>query len=85
MYLHAHTAQTKKGQKCEKRSKKAENSPAHPLARAKKEFIALIIKTKITKIYDFEVSVIKIFFQNEKKIRIIILKNSPKFKKIKFE
>ena len=32
-----------KGQKWEKRSKKARNSLRHPLARAKKEFIALII------------------------------------------
>ncbi len=40
----------KKGQKWEKRSKKAKNSPAHPLARAKKEFIALQIKIEINKI-----------------------------------
>ena len=40
----------KKGQKWEKRSKKAKNSLGHPLARAKKEFIALIIKIEINKI-----------------------------------
>ncbi len=56
----------KKGQKWEKRSKKAKNSPAHPLAQAKKEFIALIIKIEINKIHYFEVSVIKSFFQKEK-------------------
>ncbi len=39
-----------KGQKWEKRSKKAKNSLGHPLARAKKEFIALLIKIKIKKI-----------------------------------
>ena len=56
----------KKGQKWEKRSKKAKNSLGHPLARAKKEFIALIIyKSKLIKYY-FEVSVIKNFFRKEK-------------------
>ena len=65
--MHAHTAQTKKkGQKWEKRSEKAKNSLGHPLARAKKEFIALIIKIKINKICYFEVSVIKIFFKLKK-------------------
>ena len=55
-----------KGQKWEKRSKEAKNSLGHPLARAKKEFIALILlKSKLIKYY-FEVSVIKNFFQNEK-------------------
>ena len=39
-----------KGQKREKRSKMAKNSLGHPLARAKKEFIALIIKIEINKI-----------------------------------
>ena len=39
-----------KGQKWEKRSKKAKNSLGHPLARAKKEFIALLIKIEINKI-----------------------------------
>ncbi len=78
-YLHAHSAQTKKVKKWKIRSKKAKNSPAHPLARAKKQFMALLIKkSKLIKYY-FEVSVIK-FFQNEKK-----RKNSLKFKKIKFE
>ena len=56
----------KKGQKWKKRSKKAKNSLGHPLARAKQEFIALILKIKINKICYFKVSVIKIFFQNEK-------------------
>ena len=40
----------KKGQKWEKRSKKAKNSLGHPLARAKKEFIALILNSEINKI-----------------------------------
>ncbi len=40
----------KKGQKWEKRSKKAKNSLAHPLVRAKKEFIALRVKIKINEI-----------------------------------
>ncbi len=62
--------------------KKAINNPTHPLARAKKEFIALILKIEINKICYFEVSVIKIFFQNEKKIKNKIIK-SPKFKKNK--
>ena len=39
-----------KGQKWEKRSKKAKNSLGHPLPQAKKEFIALIIKIEINKI-----------------------------------
>ena len=39
-----------KGQKWGKRSKKAKNSPTHPLARAKTEIIALILKIEINKI-----------------------------------
>ncbi len=46
LYLQAQELQ-KKGSKMEKEVKKGENSPAPPLARAKKEFIALKIKTKI--------------------------------------
>ena len=56
----------KKGQKWGKRSKMAKNSLTNPLARAKMEFIALILKIEINKICYFEVSVINIFFQNEK-------------------
>ncbi len=39
-----------KGQKWEKRSKKAKNSLGHRLARAKKEFIPLLIQFEINKI-----------------------------------
>ncbi len=63
-YLHAHTVQTKKG-KNGKKVKKA-NSPAHPLARAKKRiYSSNNKKIEINKIYYFEVSVLKIFL-NEK-------------------
>ena len=57
---------TEKKVKNGKKVKKA-NSPAHPLAGAKKEFLALIVKKlKLIKYY-FEVSDINNFFQNEKK------------------
>ncbi len=62
LYLQADKLHKKEGQNGQGRSKKAENSLGHPLARAKKEFIALRMKIEINKIYYFEVSVIKIFF-----------------------
>ena len=55
----------KMGQKWEKRSEKAKNSLGHPLARAKKDFKALILKSKLIKYY-FEVSVIRLFFKMKK-------------------
>ena len=59
-----YTAQ-EKGSTMGKKVKKA-NSPAHPLARDKKEFIALIIKkSKLIKYY-FKVSVIRNFFKRKK-------------------
>ncbi len=72
-YLQTQELHRKKRSKW-KKVKKA-NSPAHPLVRAKKEFIALVIK-KIELIkYYFEVSVIKNFFQNKNN-------NNNKFTKI---
>ena len=75
-YLQTQELHRKKRSKW-KKVKKA-NSPAHPLVRAKKEFIALIIK-KIELIkYYFEVS--ENFFPK----KVIIIINSPKFKKSNF-
>ncbi len=81
LYLQADKLHKKEGQKGQGRSKKAENSHAHPLAQAKKENLQLkhIKKLKLMKYY-FEISIIKNFF-TMKKINIY----SPNFKKFKFE
>ena len=46
----AYRANKKRVKNGKKGQKKAKNSLGHPLARAKKEFIALIIKIEINKI-----------------------------------
>ena len=58
-----------------KRSKKAENSQHLHSTELKTIYSSNNKKIEINKIYYLEVSVIKIFFQNEKKIIIKFTKN----------